>query len=99
MLATNKELLKAGREGGYGVGAFNINNMEFVQAITGAAEELASPVIVAVSEGAIKYAGFRNIVQMVRLAAEERKAPSRSISITGRTWRSSSAASTEASPR
>jgi len=75
VLATNKDLLKRAREGSYAVGAFNINNMEFLQAITGAAEELASPVIIAISEGAIKYAGFRNIVQMVRFAAEERKAP------------------------
>jgi fructose-bisphosphate aldolase class II len=75
VLATNKELLGAARKGAYAVGAFNINNMEFLQAITGAAEELASPAIIAISEGAIKYAGFRNIVQMVRLAAEEKKVP------------------------
>ena len=75
MLATNKELLKAAREGKYAVGAFNINNMEFLQAITVAAEELASPVIIALSEGAIKYAGFKNIVSMVRFAAEEKKVP------------------------
>jgi fructose-bisphosphate aldolase class II len=75
VLVTNKELLKAARQGAYAVGAFNINNMEFLQAITGAAEELASPVIIAISEGAIKYAGFKNVVQMVRLAAEEKRVP------------------------
>jgi len=75
VLITNKELLKAAREGRYAVGAFNINNMEFLQAITGAAEELASPVIIAISEGAIKYAGFRSIVRMVRFAADEKKVP------------------------
>ncbi|HEY5132762.1 MAG TPA: class II fructose-1,6-bisphosphate aldolase [Candidatus Krumholzibacteriaceae bacterium] len=75
MLVTNKELLRAARQGKYAVGAFNINNMEFLQAITGAAEELASPAIIALSEGAIKYAGFRNIVEMVTLAAKERAAP------------------------
>ncbi|MCK4237103.1 MAG: class II fructose-bisphosphate aldolase, partial [Candidatus Krumholzibacteria bacterium] len=58
MLVSNKELLDAAKEGGYAVGAFNINNMEFVQGITDAAEDLRSPVILAVSEGAIKYAGF-----------------------------------------
>ncbi len=63
----------AARDGGYGVGAFNINNMEFVQAITGAAEELNSPIILAVSQGAIKYAGFGNIVSLVQTAVEERK--------------------------
>ena len=75
MLVTNKELLRAARQGKYAVGAFNINNMEFLQAITGAAEELASPAIIALSEGAIKYAGFRNIVEMVTLAAKERTVP------------------------
>jgi fructose-bisphosphate aldolase class II len=75
MLATNKDLQAAARKGGYAVGAFNINNMEFLQAIAGAAEELGSPAIIALSEGAIAYAGFRNIVSMVRLAAEEKKVP------------------------
>jgi len=75
VLVTNKELLRAARQGKYAVGAFNINNMEFLQAITGAAEELASPAIIALSEGAIKYAGFRNIVEMVTLAAKERTVP------------------------
>jgi fructose-bisphosphate aldolase class II len=75
VLATNKELMAAARQGKYAVGAFNINNMEFLQAITGAAEELGSPVIIALSEGAIKYAGFRNIVSMVRLTAEEKRVP------------------------
>lgn len=75
MLATNKELMSAARTGRYAVGAFNINNMEFLQAITGAAEELESPAIIALSEGAIKYAGFKNIVSMVRLTAAEKKAP------------------------
>ncbi len=67
--------MAAARKGTYAVGAFNINNMEFLQAITGAAEELGSPAIIALSEGAIKYAGFRNIVSMVRFTAEEKKVP------------------------
>ncbi|MBU8922027.1 MAG: class II fructose-1,6-bisphosphate aldolase [Bacteroidales bacterium] len=62
--------MDAAREGGYAVGAFNINNMEFVQAITDVAEKLKSPAIMAVSQGAIKYAGFQNIVSLVRTAAE-----------------------------
>jgi len=72
MLVTNKELLDAAREGKYAVGAFNINNMEFIQAITETAGELNSPAILAVSEGAIKYAGFENLVSMVRIAAERK---------------------------
>ena len=75
VLVTNKTLLDAAREGGYAVGAFNINNMEFVQAITTAAAELESPVILAVSEGAIKYAEFENIVSLVRVAAAARDIP------------------------
>ncbi len=75
MLVSNKELLDAAKEGGYAVGAFNINNMEFVQGITDAAEDLRSPVILAVSEGAIKYAGFDNLVSLVKLAAASRSVP------------------------
>ncbi len=75
VLVTNRDLLVAARSGKYAVGAFNINNMEFLQAIVGASEEMRSPVIVAVSEGAIKYAGFKNIVGMVRLAASESSVP------------------------
>ena len=73
MLVSNKELMDAAKAGGYAVGAFNINNMEFVQAITDAAEELNSPAILAVSQGAIKYAGFSNIVSLVRTASENKK--------------------------
>jgi fructose-bisphosphate aldolase, class II len=75
VLVSNKELMAAARQGRYAVGAFNMSNMEWLQGITGAAEELGSPAIVALSEGAIKYAGFRAIVSMVRLAAEEREVP------------------------
>lgn len=70
-LVTNRELLKKAAREGYAVGAFNTNNLEFLQAITGAATEENSPVIVAVSEGAIKYAGFGLIVTMVREVAAE----------------------------
>ena len=70
VLVTNKELLVAAMEGGYAVGAFNINNMEFLQGIAKAAGELKSPVIVAVSEGAIKYAGFEMLVSMAETIAE-----------------------------
>jgi fructose-bisphosphate aldolase class II len=75
VLATNKQIMTAARGGAYAVGAFNINNMEFLQAITSAAEELRSPVIIAVSEGALKYAGFSNLVSMVRHVAGERTVP------------------------
>ena len=71
MLVTNRELLDAARDGGYAVGAFNVNNMEFIQAITETAAEHKSPAIIAVSEGAIKYGGFDNLLAMVQLAAQQ----------------------------
>lgn len=65
MLVTGKEILDAARAGGYGVAAFNTNNMEITQAIIHTAEKLQSPVIVQMSEGAIKYGGqdLANIVK------------------------------------
>ena len=56
-LVTGLEILAAARAGSYGVGAFNTNDMEITQAILEAAEETRSPVIVALSEGGLKYGG------------------------------------------
>jgi len=64
-----------GRKDGYAIGAFNINNMEILQAITSAAVEEDSPVIIATSEGAIEYAGLEMIVCMVNTIAETSKIP------------------------
>ena len=55
-LVTTKEMFKKAYEGGYAIGAFNINNMEIIQAITEAAAEEQSPGILQVSAGARKYA-------------------------------------------
>ena len=55
-LVNTKEMFKKAYEGGYAIGAFNINNMEIIQAITEAAGELKSPVVLQVSAGARKYA-------------------------------------------
>ncbi|MCA9837886.1 MAG: class II fructose-1,6-bisphosphate aldolase [Trueperaceae bacterium] len=63
-LYSGLELLKAAREGKYGVGAFNTNDMEITQSILEAAEEKHSPVMLALSEGAIKYGG-RPLIDMV----------------------------------
>ncbi len=63
-LVTGMEILSAARVGKYGVGAFNTNNMEITQAILEAAEESRSPVIVALSEGGLKYGG-KDLVNMV----------------------------------
>jgi fructose-bisphosphate aldolase class II len=70
-LTTNQELLTQAKKGRYAVGAFNINNLEILQAIVSAGELEKSPVIIAVSEGAIKYAGMPYIVAMVRTASEQ----------------------------
>jgi len=74
-LVTNRELLQKAFREGYAVGAFNINNMEFVEAIATAAAEERSPAILAVSEGAIKYAGFEMLVGMVRVVASRTPVP------------------------
>ena len=55
MLTTATEMLKGAREGRYAVGHFNINNLEWAKAVLLTAEELRSPVILGVSEGAGKY--------------------------------------------
>ena len=55
-LVTTTEMFKKAYEGGYAVGAFNVNNMELIQGITEAAGELNSPLILQVSSGARKYA-------------------------------------------
>lgn len=70
-LLTNRELLQSARNGGYAIGAFNINNLEILQAIVSAGEEEKSPAIIAVSEGAIQYAGLTNLISLVRVASEE----------------------------
>lgn len=74
-LVTGIELLQDAQRRGYAVGAFNVNNMEIIQAIIAAAEEERSPVILQASQGAIKYAGIRYIRALVMAAAEEAKVP------------------------
>ncbi len=66
-----KEMLEKGKENGYAVGQFNINNLEYIQAILQAAEKEKSPVILGVSEGAGKYmGGFNVVVAMVKSLME-----------------------------
>lgn len=70
-LVTTKEMFKKAYEGGYAVGAFNINNMEIIQAITEAAAEQKSPVILQVSAGARKYARHEYLMALARAAATD----------------------------
>ena len=66
MLVSAKEMLTKAKEGHYAVGQFNINNLEWAKAILLTAEEMKSPVILGVSEGAGKYmCGYKTIVGMV----------------------------------
>lgn len=74
-LVTVKTLLDAAEKGGYGVGAFNCNNMEIVQAIVEAAEKEKSPVIIQASQGAIKYAGLDYVVALCNAAAKNASIP------------------------
>ena len=74
-LVTTKEMFQKSMEGHYAIGAFNINNMEFIQAITDAAEEAKSPVILQVSSSAIKYARMGYLRKMVEAAVESTSIP------------------------
>ncbi len=74
-LVTTKEMFKKAYEGGYAVGAFNVNNMEIVQGITEAAKELNAPLILQVSAGARKYANHTYLTKLVEAAVIETGLP------------------------
>ena len=74
-LIGTKEMFKKAYEGGFAIGAFNVNNMEIVQGITSAAAELKSPIILQASAGARKYANSRYLVHLVRAALEVNDIP------------------------
>ncbi len=74
MLVSAKEMLEKARDGKYAVGQFNINNLEWTKSILQVAEEMKSPVILGVSEGAGKYmTGFKTVAAMVKAMDEELK--------------------------
>ena len=70
-IVNTKEMFKKAYRVGYAIGAFNINNMEIIQAVTEAAAELNSPVILQVSKSALEYAHAPYLIGMVRAAVEE----------------------------
>ena len=74
-LVNSKELFRKAYEGGYAIGAFNVNNMEIVQGIIDACKELNSPVILQVSGSARKYARHGYLYHMVKAAEEETGLP------------------------
>ena len=75
MLVTGKEILDHAHKNGYAVGAFNVVNMEMLQAVIAAAEEEKSPVFVQTSEGALSYAGIETISALIRQKAEAASVP------------------------
>ena len=74
-LVTTTEMFKKAYDGGYAIGAFNVNNMEIVQGITEAAKELSSPLILQVSSGARKYANHTYLIKLVEAAIIETDLP------------------------
>lgn len=73
--ASFKEVLTEAQKKGYAVGQFNVNNLEFLQAIIETAEEERAPVILGVSEGAMKYMGLEYCTAMAKAAAEKATVP------------------------
>ena len=71
MLVTTKEMFEKSMKEGFAIGAFNINNMEIIQAIMDAASEEHAPVIMQASSSAIKYARINYLMKMVKAAEEE----------------------------
>ena len=74
-LVNTKEMLKKAYKENYAVGAFNVNNMEIVQGITKACQELKSPVILQVSAGARRYASHTYLMKLVEAAVQETSVP------------------------
>jgi fructose-bisphosphate aldolase class II len=74
-LVTTKDMFKKAYEGGYAIGAFNVNNMEIVQGITEAAKEVNAPLILQVSAGARKYANHTYLMKLIEAAIIETGLP------------------------
>ena len=74
-LVTTKEMFAKAYNGGYAIGAFNVNNMEIIQGITEAAAEVNAPLILQVSSGARKYANHTYLVKLVEAAIIETGLP------------------------
>ena len=74
-LVTSTEMFKKAYDGGYAIGAFNVNNMEIVQGITEAAKEVNAPLILQVSKGARAYANHTYLMKLVEAAVIETGLP------------------------
>lgn len=74
-IVTSKEMFKKAYEGGYAIGAFNVNNMEIIQGITEAAKEENAPLILQVSSGARNYAKHVYLMKLIEAAIEDTDLP------------------------
>jgi fructose-bisphosphate aldolase class II len=74
-LVTTSDMLKKAYEGGYAIGAFNVNNMEIIQGIVGAAKHLQAPLILQVSAGARRYANPSYLIKLVEAAVNDSGLP------------------------
>ncbi|HBR08270.1 MAG TPA: fructose-bisphosphate aldolase, partial [Clostridiales bacterium] len=74
-IVTTTEMFRKAYDGGYAIGAFNVNNMEIIQGITEAAKQLNSPLILQVSAGARKYANHTYLMKLVEAAVIETELP------------------------
>lgn len=74
-LVTSTDMFKKAYDGGYAIGAFNVNNMEIIQGITEAAKELRAPLILQVSAGARRYASHAYLMKLVEAAVESTGVP------------------------
>ena len=74
-IVTSKEMFRKAYDGGYAIGAFNVNNMEIIQGITEAAAELRAPLILQVSKGARAYANHTYLMKLVEAAVIETGLP------------------------
>ncbi|MBI5077547.1 class II fructose-bisphosphate aldolase family protein [Candidatus Falkowbacteria bacterium] len=75
MLVHIKKIIQAAVKGKYAVGAFNVNNLEIIQAVCRAAEKMKSAAIIQTTEGAIRYAGLDELFALIKAAAEKVSVP------------------------
>src|SRR3989344_4146294 len=75
MFADTKKLLLKAQQGKYAIAHFNINNLEIVQGVVQAAMKLKAPIILATSEGALKYAGMNYLYALAKIASEQANVP------------------------
>ena len=74
-IVTTTQMFKNAYEGGYAIGAFNVNNMEIIQGITEAAKEVSAPIILQVSAGARKYAKHVYLMKLIEAAEADTGLP------------------------